>query len=43
MGRWHFGDRDILTVFDAAYDAPRMAHLLDGLPIEVLGTVRWVV
>ena len=25
MGRWHFGDRDILIVFDAGYDAPRMA------------------
>ncbi|OIJ97343.1 hypothetical protein BIV23_31230 [Streptomyces monashensis] len=40
MGRWHFGDRDILTVFDAGYDAPRMAHLLAGLPAEVLGRMR---
>ncbi|WP_328876374.1 transposase [Streptomyces sp. NBC_00287] len=40
MGRWHLGDRDILIVFDAGYDAPRMAHLLDGLPIEVLGRMR---
>ncbi|WUX51748.1 transposase [Streptomyces niveus] len=40
MGRWHFGDRDILVVFDAGYDAPRMAHLLDGLPVEVLGRMR---
>lgn len=40
MGRWHFGDRDILIVFDAGYDAPRMAHLLDGLPVEVLGRMR---
>ncbi|GGU50191.1 hypothetical protein GCM10010289_83320 [Streptomyces violascens] len=37
MGRWHFGDSDILIVFGAGYAAPRMAHLLDGLPIEVLG------
>lgn len=40
MGRWHAGDRDILIVFDAGYDAPRMAHLLDGLPVEVLGRMR---
>lgn len=40
MGRWHFGDRDILIVFDAGYDALRMAHLLDGLPVEVPGRMR---
>ncbi|MFD8570091.1 NF041680 family putative transposase [Streptomyces sp. NPDC059639] len=40
MGRWKPGDRDILIVFDAGYDAPRMAHLLDGLPVEVLGRMR---
>ncbi|WP_282566186.1 NF041680 family putative transposase [Streptomyces ortus] len=40
MGRWHVGDRDILIVFDAGYDAPRMAHLLGGLPVEVLGRMR---
>ncbi|MEU3989708.1 NF041680 family putative transposase [Streptomyces platensis] len=34
------GDADILVVFDAGYDAPRMAYLLDGLPIEVLGRMR---
>ncbi|MFB6978496.1 NF041680 family putative transposase [Streptomyces scopuliridis] len=39
-GRWHVGDRDILIVFDVGYDAPRMAHLLDGLPVEVLGRMR---
>lgn len=27
-------------VFDAGYDAPRMAYLLTGLPIEVLGWMR---
>lgn len=40
MGRWHVGDRDILIVFDAGYDAPYMAHLLTGLPVEVLGRMR---
>jgi hypothetical protein len=40
MGRWHVGDRDILVVFDVGYDAPRMAHLLAGLPVEVLGRMR---
>ncbi|MFD9722124.1 transposase [Streptomyces sp. NPDC059076] len=39
-GRWHRGDPNILIVFDAEYDAPRMAHLLAGLPIEVLGRMR---
>lgn len=36
-GQWRQGDTDILIVFDAGYDAPRMAHLLHGLPVEVLG------
>ncbi|MFF3277550.1 NF041680 family putative transposase [Streptomyces chrestomyceticus] len=40
MGRWATGDRDILVVFDAGYDAPRMAYLLAGLPVEVLGRMR---
>jgi hypothetical protein len=40
MGRWHPGDRNILVVFDAGYDAPRMAHLLARLPVEVLGRMR---
>ncbi|WUV39448.1 transposase [Streptomyces sp. NBC_01483] len=40
MGRWHFGDRDILVVFDAGYDAPRMSRPLAGLPVEVLGRIR---
>ncbi|RPF31138.1 DDE superfamily endonuclease [Streptomyces sp. TLI_185] len=40
LGRWHAGDRNILIVFDAGYDAPRMAHLLTGLPVEVLGRMR---
>ncbi|MDN0200772.1 transposase [Streptomyces sp. S.PNR 29] len=37
MGRWQAGDRDILVVFDAGYDASRMAYLLEGLSVEVLG------
>lgn len=40
QGQWEAGDDDILVVFDAGYDAPRMAHLLDGLPVEVLGRMR---
>jgi hypothetical protein len=40
MGRWHVGDRDILIDIDAGYDAPRTAHLLAGLPVEVLGRMR---
>ncbi|WP_406397195.1 transposase [Streptomyces sp. NBC_00879] len=39
-GQWCKGDADILIVFDAGYDAPRMAYLLDGLPVEVLGRLR---
>ncbi|MFZ3494745.1 NF041680 family putative transposase [Streptomyces sp. 5.8] len=38
--RWCEGDPDILIVFDAGYDAPRMAYMLDGLPVEVLGRMR---
>lgn len=30
MGRWKAGNRDILIVFDAGYDAHRMAYLLEG-------------
>ncbi|MEU1288903.1 NF041680 family putative transposase [Kitasatospora sp. NPDC005856] len=39
-GRWREGDRDILVVFDAGYDAPLLAYLLEGLPVEVLGRLR---
>ncbi|MER5852945.1 NF041680 family putative transposase [Streptomyces sp. NPDC002012] len=39
-GQWEKGDPEILVVFDASYDAPRMAYLLDGLPVEVLGRMR---
>nr|WP_239149737.1 transposase [Streptomyces sp. SID12501] len=40
QGQWEDGDPDILVVFDAGYDAPRMAYLLHGLPVEVLGRTR---
>lgn len=40
QGQWEAGDDDILVVFDAGYDTPRMAHLLGGIPIEVLGRMR---
>ncbi|GAU71290.1 Clp family protein [Streptomyces sp. NBRC 110611] len=36
-GQWHEGDPKILVVLDSGYDAPRIAHLLDGLPVEILG------
>jgi len=39
-GQWTDGDPDILVVLDAGYDAPRIAHLLGDLPIEVLGRMR---
>jgi hypothetical protein len=39
-GQWQPGDPDILTVLDAGYDAPRIAHLLADLPIEILGRMR---
>ena len=39
-GQWAPGDHDILIVLDAGYDAPRIAHFLDGLPVEVLGRTR---
>ncbi len=40
QGQWEAGDNDILVVFDAGYDAPRIAYLLTGLPVEVLGRMR---
>jgi hypothetical protein len=39
-GQWREGDADILIVMDAGYDAPRIAHLRAGLPVEVLGRMR---
>jgi hypothetical protein len=39
-GQWHHGDADILLIFDAGYDAPRLAFLLGDLPVQVLGRMR---
>ncbi|MEU7317446.1 NF041680 family putative transposase [Streptomyces sp. NPDC007083] len=39
-GQWHQGDLQILVVLDSGYDAPRIAHLLGGLPVQVLGRLR---
>jgi hypothetical protein len=39
-GQWRVGDPEILVVLDAGYDAPRIAHLLADLPVEVLGRMR---
>ncbi|GHJ39446.1 hypothetical protein Sm713_82640 [Streptomyces sp. TS71-3] len=38
--QWKDGDPDVLIVVDAGYDAPRLAHLLADLPIEILGRTR---
>jgi hypothetical protein len=39
-GQWQPMDPPILVVLDAGYDAPRIAHLLTDLPVEVLGRMR---
>ncbi|WP_331739828.1 transposase (plasmid) [Streptomyces goshikiensis] len=39
-GQWRDGDPAVLVVLDAGYDAPRIAHLLADLPVEVLGRLR---
>jgi len=39
-GHWHPGDPAILVVFDAGYDATRLAWLLADLPVELLGRLR---
>jgi hypothetical protein len=39
-GQWRDGDPEILVVLDAGYDAPRIAHLLDDLPVQILGRMR---
>jgi hypothetical protein len=38
--QWKPGDPEVLVVLDAGYDAPRIAHLLHDLPVEVLGRLR---
>lgn len=39
-GQWSEGEPEILIVLDAGYDAPRIAHLLRDLPVEILGRMR---
>jgi DDE superfamily endonuclease len=39
-GHWRGGDPDILVVFDSGYDLTRLAWLLAGLPVEVMGRLR---
>ena len=39
-GQWREGDPVILIVFDAGYDITRLAFLLAGLPVELVGRVR---
>ncbi|MGW6244357.1 NF041680 family putative transposase [Streptomyces roseolus] len=39
-GQWQTGDPDILIIADAGYDAPRLAHLLRDLPVQVLARMR---
>ncbi|WSB38895.1 transposase [Streptomyces scopuliridis] len=39
-GQWTEGDPQILVVLDSGYDAPRIAHLLAGLPVQILGRLR---
>ncbi|GGV08982.1 hypothetical protein GCM10010260_53750 [Streptomyces filipinensis] len=39
-GQWNPGDPNVLVVLDAGYDAPRIAHLLSDVPVEVLGRLR---
>ncbi|MFD7030263.1 NF041680 family putative transposase [Streptomyces sp. NPDC059917] len=39
-GQWRSGDPAVLVVLDAGYDAPRIAHLLADLPVEILGRMR---
>ncbi|MBB6421594.1 hypothetical protein HDC93_007227 [Streptomyces sp. AK010] len=39
-GQWKPGDPEVLVVLDAGYDAPRIAHLLNDLPVENFGRLR---
>ncbi|MFE7618214.1 NF041680 family putative transposase [Streptomyces sp. NPDC057496] len=39
-GQWQAGDLDVLVVANAGYDAPRLAHLLRDLPVQVLARMR---
>jgi hypothetical protein len=37
---WREGDPEVLVVLDAGYDTPRIAYLLEDLPVHVLGRMR---
>ncbi|TDD31897.1 NF041680 family putative transposase, partial [Saccharopolyspora elongata] len=39
-GQWRDGDPEVLVVLDAGYDAPRVAHLLAELPVQIVGRMR---
>ncbi|MFE3560725.1 NF041680 family putative transposase [Streptomyces sp. NPDC059193] len=39
-GQWKVGDPEVLVIADAGYDAPRLAHLLRDLPVQVLARMR---
>ncbi|WP_030304406.1 transposase [Streptomyces katrae] len=39
-GQWQTGDPEVLVIADAGYDAPRLAHLLRDLPVQVLARMR---
>jgi hypothetical protein len=39
-GHWRDGDPAILVIFDAGYDVTRLAWVLGGLPVELLGRLR---
>ncbi|MGW1290845.1 transposase [Streptomyces sp. NPDC001118] len=39
-GQWKPGDLKVVEVLDAGYDAPRIAHMLGDLLVEVLGRLR---
>lgn len=39
-GHWQEGDPEILIVADAGYDGPRLAFMLDDLPVTVLVRMR---
>jgi hypothetical protein len=39
-GQWQVGDPDVLAIADTGHDAPRLAHLLRDLPVQVLARMR---
>ncbi|MFF0738896.1 transposase [Streptomyces sp. NPDC004111] len=39
-GQWKPGDPEMPVVLDAGYDASRIAHVLPGLPVDILSRLR---